>query len=77
MDDLMTGADTIADCKLIQHKVTKQLEKFGFNLRKWLSNEKKVTEDVENSTENAVIQIEDDESIKTLGLQWEPVSDEF
>lgn len=77
MDDLMTGADTISQCKKIQHDLTKQLMKFGFHLRKWLSNEKEVTSNIDNSDENELIIIKDDESVKTLGLQWDPNSDSF
>ncbi|XP_065356309.1 uncharacterized protein LOC135950707 [Calliphora vicina] len=74
MDDLMTGADTIKQCKYIQHSVLNHLASYGFNLRKWLSNEKQITENVCSSI---MIQIKDDESIKTLGLQWDPVMDNF
>ncbi|XP_037816112.1 uncharacterized protein LOC119606616 [Lucilia sericata] len=77
MNDLMTGADTISQCKYIQHETMRQLEKYGFNLRKWLPNNLNIIDDISNSTNNAVIQIEDDESIKTLGLQWDPVLDQF
>ncbi|XP_046810810.1 uncharacterized protein LOC124420759 [Lucilia cuprina] len=74
MDDLITGADTIKQCKYIQHSVLNHLASYGFKLRKWLSNEKQITEDVCSSI---MIQIKDDESIKTLGLQWDPVLDNF
>ena len=77
MDDLLSGADTIHECETIQQEVSSQLSTYGFNLRKWLSNEKQIIRNVETAAENAVIQFEDGESVKTLGLQWDPVMDHF
>ncbi|KAH8410358.1 hypothetical protein KR222_004608, partial [Zaprionus bogoriensis] len=77
MDDLMTGSDSIEKSKKIVCLISMELEKVGMNLRKWISNEKEIIDTVENAGENKVLSIEETESVKTLGLQWEPFKDEF
>ncbi|XP_059217641.1 uncharacterized protein LOC131994780 [Stomoxys calcitrans] len=77
MDDLMTGADTVKGSQHILQSVAQQLQKFNFHLRKWISNDPKITEIVENRGRNEVISIKDDESIKTLGVGWDPNMDHF
>jgi len=73
----MTGADTKEEAKNIVKLVSSELEKVGFNLRKWISNIPEIIVSIENSEENKVLCIEENESIKTLGLQWDPNRDEF
>lgn len=72
MDDLMTGADSVQECSEIKQKVEQQLMKFGFHLRKWLTNNSSVLEDSmqQRSEENYLIN--SDEIVKTLGLKWDP-----
>lgn len=77
MDDLMTGADTVENCKYVMAAVATQLNKYHFNLRKWLSNDREITRTVHDKGNNEVIHIKDDESVKTLGVLWDPVRDEF
>ena len=64
MYDLMTGADT-------------KEEKFGFILRKWLSNEKEILEEITDVSTNKIGQIKEREGVKTLGVQWKPEADNF
>jgi len=74
-DNLMTGSYSIKESK----KIVKQgsLEKVGLNLRKWISNHKEIIENVENAGDNKTLSIEENESVKALGLQWKPFKDEF
>ncbi|XP_053968405.1 uncharacterized protein LOC128869828 [Anastrepha ludens] len=77
MDDLMTGADSINECKIIQFEISKQLQKCGFHLRKWMSNNSEIITTIPTNSENEVIKIAEDETIKTLGIQWDPAKDMF
>ncbi len=52
------------------------LNNSGFHLRKWLSNNPKIIDEYTQET-NEIIQIEKTDSVKTLGLQWEPKRDLF
>ncbi|XP_037807268.1 uncharacterized protein LOC119600793 [Lucilia sericata] len=70
MDDLLTGADTLQECK-------KHLEKFGFHLRKWISNKYDIVRSDSTAENNEVLDIQEDECLKTLGLQWNPTTDNF
>uniref|UniRef100_A0A0A1WIS4 RNA-directed RNA polymerase n=1 Tax=Zeugodacus cucurbitae TaxID=28588 RepID=A0A0A1WIS4_ZEUCU len=63
MDDLMTGADSV--------------QEFGFHLRKWLSNHNSITENISNTGDNEIIQIKENEAVKTLGLHWDPQKGQF
>jgi len=53
------------------------LENLGFNLRKWISNVSEIVEASESTEENKILETRENESIKTLGLQWEPIEVEF
>ncbi|XP_037931348.1 uncharacterized protein LOC119666139 [Teleopsis dalmanni] len=77
MDDLMTGADSIKECVNIQFEKSRQLEKFGFHLRKWMANEKRILGEISDSGDSYIIKVEDGEAVKTLGIQWVPKSDNF
>ncbi|XP_058987780.1 uncharacterized protein LOC131806914 isoform X1 [Musca domestica] len=77
MDDLLTGANTKQECREVQKKITLQLEDYGFHLRKWISNSPEVLSAVKLNEENEVLRIEEDECLKTLGLQWNPQIDCF
>lgn len=76
MDDLMTGGHTIQECKKLRGELIQALNKAGFHLRKWLSNNPKIIDEYTQET-NEIIQIEETDSVKTLGLQWEPKRDLF
>ncbi|XP_073831041.1 uncharacterized protein [Musca autumnalis] len=77
MDDLLTGANSKKECRNIQEKISQQLEAYGFHLRKWIANSPDVLNAVSSSEENEVLYIQEDECLKTLGLQWNPTTDCF
>ncbi|XP_065356265.1 uncharacterized protein LOC135950662 [Calliphora vicina] len=76
MDDLLTGADTIQDCMKIREAISNHLDKFGFHLRKWISNNGQIIK-TDNFENNEVLNIQEDACLKTLGLQWNPKTDNF
>ncbi|XP_036317930.1 uncharacterized protein LOC118732911 [Rhagoletis pomonella] len=77
MDDLMTGGDSVNQRIMIQKEISKHLQLFGFHLRKWLWNCDNITKNITTMGENEVIQIKENEAVKTLGLYWDPKKDQF
>jgi Pao retrotransposon peptidase len=61
-----------------QQQIFQLLRKGGFNLRKWASNSNKLLSSLpaELKTEEN-LDINQENSIKTLGIQWNPSKDEF
>lgn len=77
MNDLINGSETIERAQYIRHSIQTQLLNYGFNLRKRMSNNRRIIEDIDETANNEIIQIKDDESVKTLGLHWDPAKDDF
>lgn len=77
IDDLMTGAETIDECKMLQSQNSMVLQSAKLPLRKWCSNSAEILKSVE-AAENEplfIIKIEADEIVKSLGLCWKPTQD--
>lgn len=78
VDDLLSGANTIAEANIAQKELRELLSRGGFNLRKWASNNTTILEELpENLKETGLHSIKFDETIKTLGLLWNSVTDTF
>ncbi|XP_044778695.1 uncharacterized protein LOC123327159 [Drosophila simulans] len=77
MDDLITGADTVNECYELQRKLRQVMEKGGMHLRKWVANDERILADIQDDGATEKICIEENESIETLGLQWDPKKDTF
>lgn len=79
MDDLMTGCDNINDALELQRQLIGLTESGGFKLSKWASNVNSILENVaENEREiNSPLELHLDETIKILGLAWNPSIDCF
>ncbi|XP_037930181.1 uncharacterized protein LOC119664905, partial [Teleopsis dalmanni] len=77
MDDLMTGANSISECRHKINKINKTLSLRGFQLRKWMSNHESILEELPDDNEIKILNIHEDESVKTLGLKWNPIKDNF
>lgn len=79
MDDLMTGSDNITDAVELQRQLIGLSEARGFKLSKWVSNNNHILESVPaNEREiDTPLELHLDESIKTLGLAWNPSADCF
>lgn len=71
MDDLLTGAETLDELFQIKCDVSKVLEKGGFNLRKWQSNDPSTV----FLDKNTNLTFGKDVSQSTLGIIWNPQSD--
>ncbi|XP_055527649.1 uncharacterized protein LOC129720225 [Wyeomyia smithii] len=80
VDDMLTGADSIEDGKLLIREMRELTDSRGFSLRKWASNERGLLAELPNHLLDERIMLELDSSsshVKTLGLLWEPRTDSF
>lgn len=79
VDDLMTGASTVEEAMRIQVKLIELLKCYGFELRKWCSNNKVVVNNVAEDLRetSSTFRIDDSDTVKTLGLLYQPDSDTF
>ncbi|XP_065094462.1 uncharacterized protein LOC135714987 [Ochlerotatus camptorhynchus] len=79
VDDLFSGANSIEEATTLRQQLEALLARGGFQLRKWASNEEAVLEGLapENRALKASIDLDRDQCIKSLGLHWEPASDQL
>jgi len=78
VDDLLTGADSSSDAKALQEETISLLQTGGFKLRKWKSNDKDLVSRLpETLQEKHFVEIEENDTKKTLGVLWAPIGDKF
>ncbi|XP_055909824.1 uncharacterized protein LOC129944422 [Eupeodes corollae] len=77
MDDLISGGDSPEEIFGIYEEVRTLLLSAGFELRKWWSNEKTLLDVVPEVEREKPLRINDADIIKTLGIKWNPSSDEL
>lgn len=78
MDDLLTGANTIADAVNLREKVINTMNSAGFVLRKWISNEPALLTNISNNNDDPMFILNiDGTAVKTLGLYWDPRTDAY
>lgn len=79
IDDLMTGSDTIEECCQLQQNICNILYSAKLPLRKWCSNSPEVLRRVNKGGTDPLftLKIGEDDVVKSLGLSWKPVADEF
>lgn len=75
VDDLLSGADTIAEARKIRKEITALLSRGGFSIRQWASNDTRVIQDLPNNILHACYSLGDDQSLKTLGISWNTRND--
>ncbi|XP_062714088.1 uncharacterized protein LOC134290881 [Aedes albopictus] len=77
VDDLFTGAATATETLELREQLDGMLSRGGFTMRKWASNCEAVLEGIppENRALQHSIDLDRDQTIKTLGLHWEPGTD--
>lgn len=74
MDDLLVGAESINSLKSIKNEVTAILKTGGFNLRKFMSNEPSLSDEL-ISSEPYNLKLENHYEFKTLGVNWNHSTD--
>jgi hypothetical protein len=79
VDDILSRAQTLAQAIQLQKDVSSVLQQAGFSLRKWASNSLELLATIpENLRETQnVLPLDKEDSVSTLGLVWNPTSDQF
>ncbi|XP_011174666.2 uncharacterized protein LOC105206911 [Solenopsis invicta] len=77
VDDLLTGAETIDDARILRDEVITLLARGGFNIRQWASNDKRVINDLTPNALHANLALNADHALKTLGITWNIQNDEI
>ncbi|XP_008182367.1 uncharacterized protein LOC103309231 [Acyrthosiphon pisum] len=73
VDDCLTGADSLLEAIEVRNELISIMRGGGFELSKWTTNH---TDLLPNHNKNEMTTVPmDRESVKTLGLYWEPKSD--
>lgn len=76
VDDLLTGADTLQEAKLIRDEVIDLLRLGAFELSKWASNNIELLESI-NRQDDDLINLDDNSDAYVLGMQWNQHTDTF
>ena len=76
MDDLLQSCSDITTAKEIVKGTCEVLNKGGFLMRNWISNDHKALEDVTEEKRKDPTKL-GEEWQKVLGLNWDPISDAF
>jgi len=79
VDDVLFGADTIEEAIAIRIETTALLNKGHFTLRKWSSNSITLLSDIDPSNHGLSCDkaLQDDDSLKILGIAWRPTDDSY
>ncbi|KAL4083194.1 hypothetical protein QTP88_028524 [Uroleucon formosanum] len=78
MDDYLGGAQTIDAAIKLRDGIVKITNKCGFNLRKWVSNDKRLLTGIPNDDNDPLRVLNlDGSAVKTLGLSWSPINDTY
>lgn len=70
VNDLLTGADSIEECIQLQKEISIISDSAGMNLRKWCSNSLELIANMINTNlnEHVILDLEHNDTTKTLGL---------
>lgn len=78
MDDLMSGANTEKEAISNIRNLNKVLKSAGFTLRKWATNNPSLLQEVpEDCRLTSLLNLDNEGSIKMLGVWWNPSTDSF
>ncbi|XP_073956369.1 uncharacterized protein [Choristoneura fumiferana] len=79
VDDLMSGCDTAEEAKIASRQLKEVLQKGGFELKKWSSNNAEFMRSLppDERSVNAHLNLNMDGTIKALGVQWNLGTDQF
>lgn len=79
VDDLLTGSDNLESAVYLHKEIIALLSKAGFELHKWSSNSEELLKFIPEENRELLGKNEnsDNDSIKTLGLFWQPKKDIF
>ncbi|XP_055527937.1 uncharacterized protein LOC129720474 [Wyeomyia smithii] len=79
VDDCLGGAQSVDEALQLRHELTELLSKGGLTLRKWTSNKLEVLQGLssEQIGKQSSFVFAPHESVKALGIGWEPETDEL
>ncbi|XP_062542350.1 uncharacterized protein LOC134210317 [Armigeres subalbatus] len=80
VDDVLSGAATLEKAKQLQNDLIAMLCRGGFQLHKWCANDPGLLENIPVEKQEKVLDFRNhdvNETIKTLGLLWNPIEDCF
>ncbi|XP_017482274.1 PREDICTED: uncharacterized protein LOC108371266 [Rhagoletis zephyria] len=79
VDDILSGGESIERAQELQRQIIAMLHSGTFQLRKWAANNPKLLENIptEHKATHGVLHLNAKETIKTLGLSWNPATDNF
>ena len=79
VDNLISGAFSVEDAKALHQELIDLTESGGFHLREWASNDPEVFNTIPESIRDKTISFSENNEnfVKTLGLNWSPTSDKF
>nr|XP_034835559.1 uncharacterized protein LOC117992019 [Maniola hyperantus] len=79
MDDILSGAPTLPEAQRLKKDIIHLLFLGGFELRKWMSNDEHLLEDIPSDHREKPHLFDTDGPgyVKILGIQWNPVADTF
>ena len=77
MDDIITGADSLQEALLLQNELINLLKTAGLELRKWTSNHPAILNSIPAEYREFSFSYEKTDSVKILGLIWNPSEDYF
>lgn len=70
VDDLLTGSNSVEDTVKLANDISSLLEKYGFHLRKWISNSAHVLNGINASDRADFIDLGKNDNTKILGSVW-------
>jgi len=77
VDNLLSGANSINEARSIRNELTALLERGGFNLRQWASNDERLIDDLPARALHTGVVLDADRSLKTLGITWSVHDDQI
>ncbi|XP_044013986.1 uncharacterized protein LOC122856373 [Aphidius gifuensis] len=75
VDDLLTGTQTLEEAIKLRDELIPLLQQGMLNIRKWASNEPRLSEGLPEANKNLQLQFNDSSAIKTLGVYWRSTTD--
>ncbi|XP_043461792.1 uncharacterized protein LOC122506254 [Leptopilina heterotoma] len=77
VDDIFSGGDSVEAAIQVRNELINILASAGITLSKWAANIDELIPDNNKETEESSKQFNFENSVTTLGLHWNPLSDEF
>ncbi|CAK9809183.1 hypothetical protein ANTQUA_LOCUS5922, partial [Anthophora quadrimaculata] len=70
VDDLLTGADTLQEAAFLRDDLITLLQRGGFPIRKWASNEPSLIPETAGTSASGHQSLDPNSAVKTLGIHW-------